>query len=350
MSVFSKAFISVFISFLLFVPSITTVFSRELVGVVPLTNQRANQANDWMGFYIQSRLQAYLTETIKADFYPLETLRLWQYKSKSSIPVSKNNSVLITGTFQQVLQLGVVNIQVQRFLPEKRRQLYSIQFSMDAFEGELDKLFGEISLWINPGSKQLTGFDYPTPQSIRTETIFKYRQLLYSPGIIPDTAITQRMKGLVKENSRAEFIADLAEGMVILAKNLLLEEQKALLGEVEQLLRSAAGKHIMSSRIRSLLAEIYYLNNKSSEWVTKTATEALNINPNNSLALLMQILASEIPDSDIKTYVDKLYKINPWIWAGKNSKQEIVQFQNGIFRTELLQLSENVKGSNTLAK
>ncbi|MBU2513069.1 hypothetical protein KJ966_17145 [bacterium] len=348
MGVFLKAFIFILISYLFTVPSIT--LSRELVGVVPLTNQRSNQANDWIGFYIQARLQAYLAETIEIDFFPLETLRLWQYKSKPSLPVSKNNSILISGSFQQVLQNGVVNIQMQRFIPEKRDQFYKILFSMDDFEIELDKLFAEICLWINPECKPLAGFKYPILQSVRIETIFKYRQFLYIPGAIPEIGTTLQMKELVDENSRAEFIADLAEGMVIVSKNLLLDEQKAFQGEVELLLRSAAMKHPKDCRILALLAEIYYLNRKDSEWVVKTATEALSINPNNSLALLMQVLATDVPDSDIKSLLDKLTEINPWIWVKSDENQEVVQFQNGLFHSELLQLSESVEEQNTPLK
>ncbi len=310
----------------------------ELVGIVPFTNQRDNPANDWLGFYIQARLQSYLAEGCDCSFLSLSIIRLWQHQANRTIPVTIENSVLIMGSYQQVLEQGILDISVKRFSPLNEQKEFKISFAKDELELDLDLAFKSIAEWIDPGFKQMKPFNYPRHEGSEVGKIFEFRKMLYAPKTIPELSSLQQLKTLVNSNSPQEYIADLAEGMIYIAHQLPTVEKQPLLNEAERILRSAAMQHIKNSRIHSLLAEVFFLTGKESSWVIKTAEQAINLDKNNSLALLLLILSET--DDRIKTResVNKLNDINPWIWPEQSEGEDFPQFQKGIFNTELISL------------
>ena len=343
MGVFSKAAIVCFVFLLGCFVSFTQPLANQLIGVLPLTNQREIPQDDWVGFYIQSRLQSYLTESLSAEFYPPETLRLWYHRSKNRGSVSKKNTVILTGSFQKVLQIGIIDIEVKRILPEKTSRRFKTQIDWSNVTKELDTLFHQISVWIDPKAKAVQNLKHPQFDSEPFKVSMEFRKELFFSGKTPEVQAVARMKTMVNHNSHPETVGDFAAAMIMLTENLLLNEKKSFLTSLEQLLRSTAMNHPKNARIHALLAAVFYLNHQEPGWVLATSSKALEVNPHNSLALLMQIVTSESPDSDIKADVDKLYEINPWIWPRSGMTEMDVRFFNGVFDNDLQKIIEKAK-------
>jgi len=316
---------------------------KELVGIVPFTSQRDNPADNWLGFYIQARMQSFLANGNECNFHSLNTIRMWQFSSELSSPISIQNTLLITGSYQVVLDQGIVEIHVERFSPHSISKTFEISFAVEELESKLDQLFSLIYKWVFPRSNLKRSFEYPPHNKKGIRDIFQFRELLFNPISKPEIHHIDHIRDLIDSEDLAEFVSDLAEGMIIVSTELLAKERKVLLEETERLLRSAAMKHFKSSRILSLLAETYYLNKKENAWVKKTAKQANDLDSYNDLALLLQILSNSEQNDQVNLILKKLNDVNPWIWPDETEERNKAHFQKGIYKSELLMLQESLK-------
>ena len=317
------------------------VSGNELVGIAPFTNQRDNPANDWLGYYIQARLQSFLAEGCEdCRFHSLSTIHLWQHQVHKGVPITVQNTVLITGSFQFVLDQGILDISLKRFTPRNDQKEFAISFARDELEIKLDKLFLSVAKWIQPGFRHKNRFSFPRHTELTIQKMLIFRKSLYEPTSIPDLNSIRELNRQVKKQRYDLFVADIAEGMIFAANQLLLAEKKTLLIEVERMLRSAAMNYVNNARIHALLSETFFLLGKQGSWVSKSAEQARDLDENNSLALLMLILSDSGEKKKTRDMVHKLNDINPWIWPDKKETSDLPQFQKGLFRSELESLQE----------
>jgi hypothetical protein len=315
-----------------------SLLSKDLVAVLPFENQRPHQTDNWMGFYLQARMESYL-QGFNCGIQSSNTTRLWQFKSNGELPVSSQNTVLISGSYQIVLNYGIVEIRVQRVVPEGRQKVFYASFDIKELAHGLDTVYGSVAKWIDPLFQNREQFQYPEPDVEGIRQVFQFRQILYQPAVIPEIRVMLQLRDLVALKSVRAYMADLAEGMMIISKDLPKTEKKQLLAETEEILRTEASSERKNSRILSLLAEVFHLNARPASWVEKSAEEALKMDPENCLALLMLALSMEKDEEKTKAVLSRMHDANPWIWPGDTEGE--IQFQKGLFQTELQALKES---------
>lgn len=309
---------------------------KELVGVVPFTNQRQTFNENWLGFYIQARMQSYLSQSCSCDFHTLDTIRLWQQKADADTPISIQNTILVSGSFQKVLGQALVEIKVKRFSPEIKETGFQSAFPIESLGSHLDQLSQSVVEWIQSSPAKALPFSYPDSSETGVVDFFRLRQELYATHSIPKIESLKRVRETISDMTPGEYVADLGEGMILMASELPAEQKKQLLEEAERLLRTAAMKYLNNARIHALLAEIFFLAGKEITWVEQTARQANKMDPFNDLALLMLVLTKTESDGKIVSTLKQLNDINPWIWPDQDGSR--AQFQKGLFRTELLSL------------
>ncbi len=336
-------FVRTIIFCLLFLPIFsvpTNIVGSELVGIFPFSNQRPNQENNWLGFYIQARISSLLHINSDWNFHNLSTLRLWRYNSSGSQPVSQESTIFVTGSYQQVLSFGYITVLIQRIKPRKAKsKVFEVSYAEDTLEKKLDDLAVEIGRWIKPSFKAQNKVVFPEHNESGIKEIFNYRQMMFHPKEIPEIRQTLALQDLVTSNGPQGFIADLAEGMIVLTQDLPRIEQKSILSDVERLLRKTAQREIKNSRIHALLAETYYLKEEQSTWVEQTAKQAVALDSQNDLALLLLVLSSDATSDNGKDYLKDLRRVNPWMWT--ETKTPAARFQKGMLNAELLELSKD---------
>ena len=333
---FKKIFIFL-ITFLLLFSELPV--AGELIGILPFSNQRIGQENDWLGFYIQARIETNLRGGSNWNFHNLSTLRLWKHKTNMSQPVSPHHSILIIGSFQQVMNLGYINVRVQRIqgLAASAEKAFEVYFTRDNLEEKLDILSTEIGQWIEPGFKLNEKKGFPSHKETGVREILEYRQLLFKPAVIPEISLTRQLRDIMSGDAPGEFIADLAEGLIIISLEIGGNEGNSILKESESLLRIATRTHIDCSRLFSLLAENYYFSKKPLSWVRKTAKQSIEFDSQNDLGYLLLALARDSSSDTPANTDNELDKVNPWIWPEKTT--DAVQFQKGVMKMELFGLS-----------
>ena len=314
---------------------------QELVGIFPFSNQRSNQSNDWLGYYIQAGLEVRLRDNSDWLFHNMSVLRLWQNKSKTSYPVSHQNSILITGSFQQVLRLGFIHARIKRISDNSSdiEMDFETSFTDNTLAEILDELSIEIGKWIHPGFKLENKSRLPAYRQAGVKEVLRFRQVLFEDGGIPEIRHVLELLEFKAEQWPDGFIGDLVEGMIILSRDLATNERNSVLNTVETVLRAATRKNRKSSRLYSLLAECYYLQGLAFSWVQAAANKSIKLDPQNDLGYVMLALASDSTSDVFSEALVGLNKVNPWIWP--KEKAQSVQFQKGILRTELFGLIQD---------
>lgn len=334
MIVFVKTFIQngIILFFLLF-PQV--LFSTELVGILPFTNQRAgNQKNDWLGFYIQARIEANLRQKASWQFHSLSVLRLWNSKSNSPDAVSSENSILISGSFQLVLQTGYINVQIARTNSSVHSQeILEGYFTQDKLDEKIDQLSQTLGKWIKPDFNIKKPIHFPQLNNGGIKDFFEYRRIMYEPVSLPEIRHTLQLLDLTESQNSCEMTIDTAEGMLILSQDFEGVEQTSLLNKVEGLLKRTIRICKKNARLISLLAETFYLKKEEISWIKKTALEAIRLNSQDDLGYVLIAIISEPGSTKGIKNLTALKKVNPWICQRNNGGYP--QFQKGILRREL---------------
>ncbi|NQU63306.1 MAG: hypothetical protein HQ517_03335 [SAR324 cluster bacterium] len=320
--------------------SLQSALCDELVGILPFSNQRYQKQDDWLGYYIQARIKANLGNNSNWKFHHSSVVRLWSARVDRSLPISPLNTILIEGSFQQVVDLGHISIRVKRNKPGKDiTTSFEISFSAENLDEQIDSLSKKVGLWIQPNFKLKTLADYPRMYMPGTKDIFKLRQIMFELGDPPEIRMILNLVELVDGSSPPEMICDLTEGMLILSQFLQEKEQKSLLTKTELLLRKAVLKNKKSPCLYSLLSETYYLSNNYPSWIQKTAEDAIRLDSQDELAYILRAI---INDSDVDSWkkdIEQIKRVNPWLFSKSIAAGAL--FQKGILKKEISSLAKS---------
>lgn len=317
----------------------------ELIGVLPLVNQRFNHQDDWLGHYIPARLTANLRMHEGWRFHHRRVIRLWMHNSDQKAPISSKNTILITGSFQTVHRYGYLKLRVQKTVRTFANQkTFEIRFEKNSLDRQIDQLATEIGSWISTKYVGKPLVEFPSSSNSLTRDLFKFRKQLFDPKTIPEIRAVQNLYEAVNRDGFPEFLPDIAESMILLSRNVEDREQKALLSQVERMLRKEVFRHRENAELRSLLAEAYLLADSAATWIEKTAGEAHAMDPENDLAILMLALAKGLGTVESKELLRKLSAVNPWIWPTTNREKAL--FQKGVLRDHLKEAWETIQKTN----
>jgi len=326
--VFRAFFIGVSVLILGFSP--LPSFSAELVGVLPFTNQRSGASDDWIGFYLQARIQSGLRANSDWSFHTLRTLQCWALGTDRSQPVSAQSTVLIVGSFQTVARFAHISLQIRRYRPQPMLKNFAVSFAVQALDETLDDLSRQVGQWIDPGFKFRKQPDFPQYRNPQTETHFRLQQQLFVPEAFPETRLVLQMEEWVTVEQPPDLIAGLAESQLVLSRNLNETERVSLLNRSESLLRQAVIRHPGHAALQVLLAEVYFLNDRLPAWVEKTAEEALQLDSQQELALVLILLVMEEDEAARRERLLRLEAVNPWFWTV--AKQGTVPYQKNLLQ------------------
>lgn len=328
------------LSLLFFVVFPTSLLSTELVGLLPFTDQRSQQKNDWLGYYMQARLEFNLRQSTDWEFHTQSALRLWKYKSQATGPISSQTSILIMGTFQQVLNFGQIDLDVRRFSggTVQASMHFEESFSNETLGESLDLLAAKLGQWVQPEFQLKTQDVFPDYRSLIAKEVFDYRRVLFLPGGIPEVSLTQKLLDQIDEKWGADPVADLAEGLIIISSELIESERNGVLNEAERVLRMATRKYARSARLHALLAEVYYLKRSDALWVETTAQKAISLDPQSDLAYLMLALVSDATSDAFRDSLMAVRQVNPRVWPDQVG--ETIRFQKGVLELELFGLMD----------
>lgn len=318
-------------------------FSKELVGVLPFANQRINPSDNWLGYYIQARMQSFLENNCDCSFHSLETIHLWQNQASFSTPISVGSKVIISGSFQVVLEQGLLEVTLNRISPVLQSQAIKIDFSIGELELKLDQLSLTIANWIGQKSKKQERIDFPGHTEKGIKELFRLREKLYQPGMAFDMNLLRKPLDYLKIHKHNGFVADVVTGMLYASESLTIEENKRMLAQAEQLLRTAASGPEKNARIHALLAQVFFQSGKETSWIIKTAEQAFEQDKYNELAILMLILANAESEDNNQSLIKQLNDVNPWIWPDETKNESQAQFQKGRYQSELLSLHESLR-------
>jgi hypothetical protein len=336
MIVYKKTIICYGILFVIFYFS-HSVLGAELVGISPLSNQRHWKQNDWLGYYLQARIKANLELNSDWLFHPQSVLSLWALRPDRSQPISPQTTIVIEGSFQQVVELGHISLRVKRVIPDKERmESFEISYTRDNLDRQIDLLSEQIGSWIQPGFKLKKVAPFPQQDQPGVPELYAMNQKLSAPEGLPDIREILYLEEIVGGKSPYELICGLGEAIVVLSQSLVDRERKSILKKAEVLLREAILNHKSRSRLYSLLAEVYYLSGNYASWIEKTAEDAVRLDPQNDLGYLLKIMINA-SDADARSKdVDLLKKVNPWLFTDVVDGARF--FQNGILKEELSRL------------
>lgn len=333
-----KSFFFILFPLLLF----TNVYAASedtLVGILPFTNQRAGGKSDWLGYFARARIEANLRRNSDWKFHNLRTLHFWKVFPDVSPPETDSNSIIIFGSFQQVIDIGVMVVTV-RLPGDEREKQVRFQFTISELGEKLDSVSQSIGRWIDSEYKQ----DTRVTSSASDEIYRDFYTLLsqtYEMDRFPETRLMIHLMEVIDEKSPVDMIAGLAETMLIFSERLNQKERETIYGRVESLLQKTIQIHRGHSDLYALLAETYYLKQSYTEWVDKTAKEALAIDDRNDLACILILLTSDLEERDIKRFADLLTDINPILWNSLTHRRDI--YQKGLLGNDLFALGKRLK-------
>lgn len=322
-----------------------SVSGTELVGVLPLSNQRYQKKNDWLGFYIQARIKTNLGINSDWQFHGQNVLGLWALRLDRSLPITPLTTILIDGSFQQVASLGHISVKLTRYNADEEVTVkFEQPFVGDRLDASIDDLSLKIGRWIQPGFNLVEKADFPHHEMPAKKELFSLRRSMYEAGKTPDVRTVLFLEDLVSVNSPYELICDLGEAMIVLSQLLEVQEQKRVLKKTEKLLRKAILKNKEHARLYALLAEVYYLSGSYASWIEKTADDAIELDPQSDLGYLLKTLVSE-SETDVRSKdIEHLRQINPWLFS--KTVDGSAYFQKGILREELSRLNKTINSTN----
>jgi len=306
----------------------------ELIGILPVSNQRTETKFDWLEYYIQARIELNLRNNSNWLFHSNDVLHLWQNRSEATQPISAKNTIVVDGEFQLVLRFGYLRLRATRFhQSSKEVKNFEVTFSEDNLDDVLDNLSLLVGKWINPVfklSQRIADQNYNTKG---IKEIFGYRAQLYKSNALPDIKQILIVRDLIGKDSPAGWIGDLAQGMIILSQFFEGKDKTYLLDQSEMLLRNAIKSKNIHARLYALLAETYYFKDALPSWIDKTAKESVKLDPQNDLAYLLIALVHK-PESQLEyNPIEQLNMVNPWL--RKDLNKEEAQYQKGIFTEDL---------------
>ncbi len=310
------------------------LISSELIGVVPLTDQRYSDRDAWLGYYIQSRIKTGLASRKGWAFHSLKTIQLWKAQSKTLSNISPDTTILITGSFQKVLNFGKLSLLYRDY---RQNPYIESEFDQEFSMSNLDKLIDGLTLKIgNSISEDFNKLQLNDGLSVRsdiTEEIYKLREDLLDPLKKLNSKKIYWLLQQPEIDGQVEAIENIIESLLILARKVPGVKGKHLLRPVAEMLKKNLVKYPASAHLIALQGELFYFA-KNYDALESAASRAIQIDPRNELALFMLSLSKGLSTGGGKEAMTELVRINPWILAPSFSGNALV-YQKGILNKEI---------------
>ena len=317
------------------------VLGNQWVGILPLSNQRLNPAEDWLGYYFQARMQSFLQLNSDWRFHSHESLRLWHFKSKpqrsSPTPINNFTTLIIQGDFQKVLDLVSVSISITKFDLESSEVITDIfqkDFLFEQLENEVDQLALKLGQWVSPEFKLMNRPDYPKYKQTNHQNLMALSAILFAPKKIPETGLVLSLLKDPKILNDPEALSILSRAMLILSQNVNEKDGLYFQNQIDKHLRAALRNYPKNSDLLALFAENMLLMNGDKTLVNQVAKTAILSDDNNELAYLIFSLSEKRENTDRTEALQYMKEINPWLWPETTS--DAIQFQKGILTSKLL--------------
>ncbi|MCP4295614.1 MAG: hypothetical protein GY786_08415 [Proteobacteria bacterium] len=305
---------------------------------MPLANQRYSERDAWLGYYIQSRIKSGLASRKGWAFHSLRTAQLWKAQSKNLSNISPDTTILITGSFQKVLNFGKLSLLYRDYRqnPYRERE-FDQEFTLSNLDQLIDELTLKIGNFISDDFNKLQLNDGLKVSSDITEEIYKLREVLLDPL---KKLNSKKINWLLQQpeiDGQMEAIEDLIESLLILARKAPGIKGKHLLQPVAEMLKKNLVKFPDSAHLIALQGELFYFA-KNYDALESAASRAIQIDPRNELALFMLSLSKGLSTGGGKEAMAELVRINPWILAPSLSRNASI-YQKGILDKELKKAS-----------
>ena len=317
------------------------ILGNQWVGILPLSNQRLNPAEDWLGYYFQARMQSFLQLNSEWRFHSPESLRLWHFKSKprltSPTPVNNFTTILIQGDFQKVLDLMSVSISITKFDLESGEvvtDIFQKDFLFDQLENEVDQFALKLAQWVSPEFKFLDRPDYPKHWQINHQNLMVLSSIMFAPQKIPETGLVLSLMKDQEILNDPKALSILSRAMLLLSQNVNEKDGRYFQNQIDKNLRTALRTHPKNSDLLALFAENMFFMNEDKALVNQVAKSAILSDDNNELAYLIFSLSESRENTDRTEALQYMKEINPWIWPEATS--DAIQFQKGILTSKLL--------------
>ena len=317
------------------------ILGNQWVGILPLSNQRLNPAEDWLGYYFQARMQSFLQLNSEWRFHSHESLRLWYFKSKphltSPTPVNNFTTILIQGDFQKVLDLMSVSISITKFDLESGEvvtDIFQKDFLFDQLENEVDQLALKLAQWVSPEFKFMDRPDYPKHWQINHQNLMVLSSIMFAPKKIPETGLVLSLMKDQEILNDPKALSILSRAMLLLSQNVNEKDGRYFQSQIDKNLRVALRTHPNNSDLLALFAENMFFMNGDNALVNQAAKSAILSDDNNELAYLIFSLSESKENTDRTEALQYMKEINPWIWPEATS--DAIQFQKGILTSKLL--------------
>ena len=317
--------------------------STEL-GVFPFENQRNNSQQNWLGYYIQYRLESSLFQQTGLIIKPLSFLRLWQFNANNSDtpPASDLNPkpfFLISGSYQKVFDTFYLQVNLTDNLKNVIKSK-EIEIPFKDLDKELDHLLADIcgsfvKKW-NIESKELLF-------SADMQPLFELREYLYKPGIEISPDLFYCIYSLMDKYPSIIFKRDLIKGLLVFSRLNLNNNGTRYLNLAESWIRKFLKEEEKDSFLNAYLAEIFYLKDFDKAFIEKLSLSAIKFDSTtNALPYLLLSLTKGLTAVESEGYLKKLDEINPWIIPEDHSDK--VQFQHGILTHYIIENFNQASG------
>lgn len=313
--------------------SATPLISKELIGVMPLTNQRYHDRDSWLGYYIQARIKTGLSVHKTWTFHSRQIIQFWMTRSHTPSKISPETTFLITGSFQKVHKYGKFRLVVRNFksTPTTER-VFEKEFRNSTLDQVIDKATSEVGHWISKNFKGKKSNSKLGFESQITEDIYRLREELLDPS---KKLSSRRINWLTQKpeiDGENAVFEDLVESLLIIARKVPGKKGKHLLNQVADILNKNLVKYRKSARLRALRGEIYYFL-KNFDALEKSADKAVQIDPRDELGLFMLALSKGLSTGEGKEVLAKLFSVNPWVFDSSPAGGHL-NYQKGILDSE----------------
>jgi hypothetical protein len=312
----------------------TTLVANELIGVLPLTNQRYHNRDDWLGYYIQSRIRMRLSGQQGWLFHSRQVVQFWIMQPQKAVLISPDTTIQLTGSFQRVYKLGRFNLRVRNFknTPYTERE-FTTDFKEKTLDVVIDGMADQVGAWISK-DYQNTQPDSPiTFDSKLTADIFRLREELLNPAKQINFRGVNWLSQQPGIDNEVSVVEDLVESLLILSRKSVPIKSKTQRLKIAELLKKNFPRYPNSARLKALQAEFFYFS-KNFDALERTATQAIQINAQEELGLFMLALGKGLSTGRGKELLLRLSQVNPWMFDQNVSDRSKI-YQKGILQREL---------------
>lgn len=312
------------------------IVSGHEVGVLPFENQRNNAQQNWLGYYMQYRLESGLSQQPGLTIKPLSWLRLWRFNIESAQKTPHPESTsrkfhIISGSYQKVFNMMYVHLTLKDSHGNMLATEETDFLLMDVNE-RLDQMLMRLYHTIGKKLELKRTEDFTFSNEI--SPFFNLRHFLFAPDVKVSSDLFYTAKLRLKQYPVTAFRQDLIESLIIFSRLKVEKGGARYLDLAESWTRKFLKKDEKNVRLKGFLAEIFYFKEAGKSFVRKLSETAINNDPNFDLPYLLMCLINGIATDESEEYLKRLEQINPWIIP--KDRSETVQFQHGILTDHII--------------